>query len=90
MLGRFFSWFTFVVGQAKKTLLEDPILPIPKGERDTESLVVIRQASKTILAPSIGPRSRMVVWEESPGVSVPTVILAHRRLLSQKRSEGIA
>lgn len=74
-----------MVSQPIETLLEYLVLPIPKGKRDTESLVVIRHPGKTVLAPSVGPGSCVVVWEEAPGVSIPTVILTHRRLFVAKR-----
>ena len=74
-----------MVSQTIETLLEYVILPVPKGKRNTEPLVVIRHTGKTVLAPSVGPGSCMVVWEEAPGVSVPTVILTHRRLFVAKK-----
>lgn len=74
-----------MVSQTIETLLEDLILPVPKGKRDTEPLVVIRQTGKTILAPSVGPGSCVVVWEEAPGVSIPTVILTDCRLFVERR-----
>src|SRR6185295_3821357 len=47
-------------------------------QREAQVLLVVGDAGDAVLAPAIGPRSRLVVCKEIPRVSVLAVILAHR------------
>src|SRR5271165_4681604 len=40
-------------------------------------LPIVADAPKTILAPTIGPRARMIVGEVIPGLAVGAVVFAH-------------
>src|SRR5215467_14518324 len=65
------------VGQPEQSLLEDRVLSIPQGQRETESLLVIRDSGQPILSPAIGTGPGLVVAEVVPGVAAFTVVLAH-------------
>jgi hypothetical protein len=67
----------FAVGEPEEPFLQDWVLPIPHGQRETEALFVIGNAGETILAPAVGARAGVIVGEEIPGVTVFTVVLAH-------------
>jgi hypothetical protein len=45
----------FAAGQAKESLLENGIAPIPQRQRKTEALLVIGKASESIFSPSVRP-----------------------------------
>jgi hypothetical protein len=66
----------FAIGQAKKSFLQDGILPVPQRQRETKQLMIVAYARKTVLAPMIGTRSRMVMCEIFPGVAILAIVLA--------------
>jgi hypothetical protein len=65
------------VGQPEETLLENGVLAVPQGQREAQVLFVVGNAGDAVFAPAVGPRSRLIVGEEVPGVAVLAVILAH-------------
>ena len=71
-----------VAGQAEEPLLEDGIPPVPEGEGEAETLMVIRDPEQPILAPPIDARARMIVREVFPGRPGRRVVLAHRAPLA--------
>src|SRR5207249_57608 len=50
-------------GEAEEALLEDGVVPVPQRQREAEPLVVVRDASDTVLAPAIDARARVVMGE---------------------------
>src|SRR5260370_32022173 len=78
----------FAVGQPEEALLEDGVLAVPQGQAEAKELMVIADAGQTVLAPVICARTRLVVAEVVPGISILAVILAHRAplALTQVRS----
>src|SRR5262249_50226163 len=68
----------FAVGQPEQAFLEDRIFPIPQGEREAESLLVVANARQTILTPAIGAGAGLVVAEVIPGIPAFAVVLADR------------
>src|SRR5215467_4568590 len=67
----------FAVGQPKQALLENGILRVPQRQGEAKVLLVVRDAGKAVLAPSIGPGARLIVTEVVPGISRLAVVLAH-------------
>ena len=65
------------VGQAEQPLLEDGVVAVPQGERETEPLLVVGDAAQPVLAPAIRAQSRLVMREVVPRVAVLAVVLAH-------------
>jgi len=49
------------IGQPEDSLLQDRVLAIPQSEGETKDLFVVADPSKTVFAPSIGPRPRLVL-----------------------------
>src|SRR5262249_16050496 len=78
----------FAVGEPEQAFLEDRIPAIPQGQRKAQTLAIVADASQAILTPAIGPRARLIVGEVIPGITVFTVVLAHRAplALAQVRS----
>src|SRR5260370_1867761 len=72
----------FAVGQAEQPLLQNGVLAIPEGQRETESLMIVGNAGDTVLAPAIGARAGLVVAEIVPGVASLAVVLANRAPLA--------
>jgi hypothetical protein len=66
------------VGEAEEPFLQDGVLPVPQGERETEVLPVIGYAAQPVFAPPVGPGARLVVGEIVPGVPRFAVIFPHR------------
>src|SRR6516164_672905 len=66
-----------VVGESEEPLFQNWIALVPESQGKAESLLVIGNAAQPVLAPSIGARAGVVVWEVAPGVAIRAVILAH-------------
>ena len=66
------------VGQAKHPLFEYGIYPIPQRQAKTKLLAVIRDSSQAILAPTISPRTCLVMGEIVPGVAILAIVLPDR------------
>src|SRR5271165_191621 len=64
-------------GQTEGALLQDGIAAVPQRQRKAEALLIVADAAETVLAPTIGPRARLIVREVIPGLVVGTVVLAH-------------
>lgn len=67
---------TLVVGQTEKSLLEKVVLFVPESKGEAKELMVIGNTSKTVLTPSVGSGSSLVVREVGPGITVGRVILS--------------
>src|SRR5205823_4889007 len=50
---------------------------VPEGQREAESLVVVRDAGQAVLAPAVGARAGVIVREIFPGRAPGTVIFAY-------------
>src|SRR5262249_3048367 len=72
----------FAVREAEQALLHDRIAAVPQREREAHALLVVGDPGETVLAPSIGARSRLVVREVLPRAAVVALVLAHRSPLS--------
>lgn len=75
-----FTVVSLMASNTEKTLLEDGILAIPERKTKAETLVVIRHACHSVFTPSVSARSRMLVREVGPSVSVCRVVFANRGL----------
>src|SRR5215212_265197 len=65
-------------GKAEHALLQDRINTVPQRQRETQIVMNIRQTGHTIFIPAVGPRPRMIMRKETPGITVVAVVLAHR------------
>src|SRR4029077_3119102 len=70
-----FPVISLTVREAENPLFQNRILPIPEGQSQTETLMVVAQAGNAIFAPTIGTAARLVVTEIIPGGPVRTVML---------------
>ncbi len=71
-----------VPGQPEDALLEDRIAAVPEREPEAEPLLDVREPGEAVLAPAVGARAGVVVWEVLPGRAVRAVILADRAPLA--------
>lgn len=71
---------SLMTSNTKETFLEYRILAVPQRQPKTETLVVIRDTSQTILAPPICARSRVLMGEMAPSVAICRVVLANSGL----------
>src|SRR5271157_1171463 len=67
----------FVAREAEDPLLQDRISTIPERKCETHSLLKVTDSRETVLAPTVGARSRMVVREVLPGRTVRAVVFPH-------------
>src|SRR5262249_28715532 len=67
-----------VIGESEEAFFQNWIALVPESQCKAESLLVIRNAAQPVLAPSIGARAGVVVWEVAPSVAIVAVILSHR------------
>src|SRR6185312_613572 len=72
-----FPMIALGVRQPKQSLFQDRINAIPEGERETERLLIVRDARDAIFSPAVGARARLLVAEVIPGGAVWAVIFAH-------------
>src|SRR5947207_2512790 len=63
--------------ETEEALLEDHVAAVPEGQREAESLVVVRDAGQAVLAPAVGARAGVIVREIFPGRAPGTVIFAY-------------
>jgi hypothetical protein len=66
------------VGQPEQPLLQDRISAVPEGDGEAEVLLIVAEPAETVLSPSVGVRTRRLVWQIAPGIAVGAVIFAHR------------
>src|SRR5262249_13460629 len=66
------------IGEPEHALFQDRVAFVPQRKSEAQTLRVVRDASEAILAPAIGPRSRLVVAEVVPGVTVLAVVFSNR------------
>ena len=64
--------------EAEHALFQDRVDTVPEGQGQTEIMVNVRQTGHAVFIPSVGAGSRMIMWEEAPGIPVVAVILAYR------------
>ena len=76
-----FAVIALGIREPKETLLQNRILAIPKGERQAETLQIVRDAGKSIFAPAIGAAACMFVGEVLPRFAIFAVIFADCPLL---------
>jgi hypothetical protein len=72
-----FSVIAFGVCESKEPLFQDWILEVPHSDRKAERLLVIRNAGDAVLTPSIRTRTRLIVTEVVPGISVFAVVFTN-------------
>src|SRR5436305_11270976 len=73
-----FSVIAFRSAQSEEPLLQKRIAAIPHRHSKADELMPITKPGNTILVPAIRTRSRLIVREVTPGVSVRTVVLTDR------------
>ena len=64
------------VGEAEEALLEDRVLAVPQGQRQTQALLVVADAGQAVLAPAVSPAAGVVVRQVAPGVALGAVVFA--------------
>jgi hypothetical protein len=77
-----FAVIPFAVRQPEETLLENGVLAVPEREGEAKPLLVVRDPGQTVLTPAVGTRTRLVMAEVVPGVTIVTVVFANRPPLS--------
>src|SRR5689334_16752670 len=65
-------------GQPKQALLQNGVLLVPKGQRETQQLPPVADAQQSILAPAVSPATGLVVWKIVPGRAACAIVLPHR------------
>src|SRR5215470_9227408 len=68
---------SLVTRETKKAFFQDGIMTIPESQRETNHLMTIADAGDSVLAPTISPRTGMVVGKKLPRTAARAVILAH-------------
>src|SRR6516165_5011066 len=68
---------TLAIGEAKEAFFDDRISSIPKCQREAQTLLLVGEASQTVLAPMVGARTRLIMAEVAPRVAIVAVVLAH-------------
>src|SRR5207248_1262564 len=66
------------IGQTKKPLLEDRILPVPQRDGKTEPALAVADAQQPVFPPAIRPAASVIVGEVIPAIAVGGIILADR------------
>ena len=66
-----------VSAEAEEALLEDRVVAVPQGGRETQAALAVGPALQAVLAPAVGAAARVVVGKGGPTVAVIRVILAH-------------
>jgi hypothetical protein len=69
------------VGQPEQPLLQNWIGAVPQTDRQAQQLPVVAEPGQPVLAPPVGPGSRLIVGERGPGIAA-AVTLAHRAPLT--------
>src|SRR6267378_6916105 len=57
-------------------------MTIPEGPGEAEPLLVVANSGKAVFAPAISSRTRLLMRQIVPGITVRTIILAHRSPLA--------
>jgi hypothetical protein len=70
------------IGQAKKAFLYDRIFAVPQRHRKAQQLLIVRYSGEPVLAPTVRPRTRLIMAEIVPGIAVFAVVFAHGSPLS--------
>jgi hypothetical protein len=67
----------FGVREPEHPLLQDGIGAVPQREAEAEMLVIVAEPGDAVLAPLVGPGTRLVMGEVAPRVAVVAVVLPH-------------
>jgi len=66
-----------VVAQSEQSFLQDPILPVPKGDGEAEVLEIVRYPCNPVFAPTVGAEMGVVEGEVPPCVPPFPVVLSN-------------
>src|SRR6266567_2425385 len=66
----------FIAGEPKQPFLQDWVFAIPHRQGKAHQLTPVGNTHDSVFAPAVGPRTRVIVWEEIPGCSVFAVVFA--------------
>src|SRR5437879_11809462 len=69
---------TFFACQSKESLFKDRVTSVPEGQRKTHLLMAITDTAKSILSPTEGLRTRVVMRKVIPGCAIGAVVFTHR------------
>src|SRR5262249_24598871 len=71
--------------------LQHRVVSVPEGQRETETLVIVRDAAQAVLSPAVPARLRVVEGKVFPGRALRRVVLANRPplTLGQIRSPSL-
>jgi hypothetical protein len=73
-----FPMIALTATEAKEPFFQDRITAIPERQGKTEPLVIIRDASETVLTPTVGSRTSMIMGKKIPGSAGRAVVFPHR------------
>ncbi len=73
-----FAVIALAVRQAEEAFLQDWVATVPQGQCKTKLLFVVGDTGQSIFTPAIRTRTRLIMREIIPGVSIGAVVLAHR------------
>src|SRR5205085_11034188 len=68
----------FAIDQSEQTFLQNRICAVPKRERETKTLLVVRNSGQSVFAPAVRARARLIVAEVIPRVATGAIVFTHR------------
>jgi hypothetical protein len=81
----FFDIFAMVPLRSRQPIqafLEDRVVGVPKGERETQSTFAVTNPQQSVFAPTISTASSVVMRKRKPGFLILRVVFANRPPLS--------
>jgi hypothetical protein len=64
--------------ETKEPFFQDRITTIPERQRETQPLVIIGDAGETVLTPTVGSRTGVIVGEKIPDCAGCAIVFPHR------------
>src|SRR5262249_1502120 len=64
-------------GESEETFFQYGVLSVPQRQSEAKTTLAIRDAEQSILAPAIGPASRLIMRKIAPGISLFGIVFAH-------------
>jgi hypothetical protein len=69
-------------GESEESLLEDGVLGVPQGDRETETALAITPPLQAVFTPAIGTAAGVIMGEGFPAASIGRIVLANRAPLT--------
>src|SRR6266566_3220174 len=67
----------FRIRQAEEPFLQNWIGLVPQGKSKTHESLIVTNTQQAILAPTIGARTRVIMWEVIPCITIDGIILTY-------------